>query len=139
MFESNQGEWCRMDESGEQSASDTNSGDKRRIIRYSIFGPVRFEWQAADGQWYNGIGIARDIGRGGVFIESGSIPSVGSPLKLTVTLPSESTPNLTLRLGATGSVRHVRQEPSQLSGFGASAIFHVDVPMSTGNTEGGER
>ena len=92
-----------------------------------------------DGRWHDGIGITRDIGKGGVFIESDSIPPVGSPLKLTVTLPSESSRNMILQLGGAGYVRHIRQEPSQTTGFGASAVFDVDVPMSTGNAEGGER
>ena len=124
-----------MDEPDEHSTSNTKPEDKRRIIRYSITGMVEFEWQAVDGQWHDDIGITRDIGKGGVFIESGSIPSVGSPIKLTVTLPSELTPNLILELGGNGTVRHVRLEPSQPSGFGASAIFHVDVPTRTGDTK----
>jgi hypothetical protein len=104
---------------------------KRHIIRYSITGAVWFEWQAADGQWYDGIGITRDIGKGGVFIESDSIPPVGSPLKLTVTLPSESNPHATLQLGGMGSVRHVRREPHPTNGFGVSVNFHVEAPKST--------
>jgi hypothetical protein len=128
-----------MDESDENSASGIKAEDKRRTIRYSITGAVRFEWKAVDGQRYEGIGITRDIGKGGVFIESDSIPSVGSPLKLTVTLPSEWTPNVTLQLSGSGTVCHVRQGHRQPSGFGASAVFHVEVPKPTGNTKVGER
>ena len=138
MFESSKEIRNGMDESGEYSTTDAKSKDKRRIFRYSITGAVQFQWRAADGQWYDDVGITHDIGKGGVFIESDSIPPVGSPLKLTVTLPSESTPNVTLQLSGSGTVCHVRQGRTQPSGFGASAIFHVDVPMPTGNTEGGE-
>jgi hypothetical protein len=119
--------------------ANTCPNDRRKTLRYLITGAVRFEWQAVDGQWYKDIGITHDIGKGGVFIESDSIPQVGSPLKLTVTLPSASKPNTTLQLGGDGDVRHIRQEPSQTTGFGASAVFDVEVPMWTGNTEGGER
>jgi hypothetical protein len=119
--------------------ANTCPNDRRKTVRYLITGAVRFEWQAVDGQWYDDIGITHDIGKGGVFIESDSIPQVGSPLKLIVTLPSASKPNITLPLGGAGYVRHIRQEPSQTTGFGASAVFNVEEPMSTGNTEGGER
>ena len=138
MFESSKEIRNGMDESDEYSTTDAKSKDKRRIFRYSITGAVQFQWRAADGQGYDDVGITHDIGKGGVFIESDSIPPVGSPLKLTVTLPSESTPNVTLQLSGSGTVCHVRQGHTQPSGFGASAIFHVDVPMSTGNSEGGE-
>ena len=122
---------------GEHSTSNTTPKDKRSIIRYSITGIVQFEWQAVDNQWYDGIGITLDIGKGGVFIESDSIPPVGSPLKLTLTLTSESTPNLNsqtywlLALFATYD-----QEPSQLRGFGTSAVFHVDAPQSSAKRDG---
>ena len=124
-----------MDESGDNSTSDRNSGEKRHIIRYSMAGMVQFRWQATDGYWYDGTGITRDIGKGGAFIESDSIPQVGSPLKLTVTLPSKSTLDVTLQLSGSGTVCHVRQGHSQPSGFGVSAIFHVDVPQRTGDTK----
>ncbi len=135
MFESSKEIKNGMDESDEHSTSSTKPEDRRRIIRYSITGIVRFEWQAVDDQWHDDIGITRDIGKGGFFIESGSIPSVGSPIKLTVTLPSESTPNVTLQLSGSGTVCHVRQGHTQPSGFGASAIFHVDVPTRPGDTK----
>jgi hypothetical protein len=119
-----------MDESDEHSITNSSNEDKRKDIRHSITGIVQFQWRSADGQWHDALGMTRDIGRGGVFIESDSIPPVGSPLKLTVTLPSASNPQITLQLGGMGSVRHVRQESLQKIGFGASAVFHVEVPMS---------
>lgn len=120
-----------MDESDEYSTTNSGKELKRKTVRHSITGTVEFQWQAVDGRWHDGIGITRDIGKGGVFIESDSIPPVGSPLKLTVTLPSESSRNIILQLGGTGSVRHVRREPYPTNGFGVSANFHVEVPMST--------
>jgi hypothetical protein len=128
-----------MDEPAKCTTSNAHREDRRKTIRFPIIGAVQFQWQARDGQWHNDIGITRDIGKGGVFIESDSIPPVGSPLTLTATLPSESNPNIILQLGGTGSVRHVLLEPKQTSGFGASTIFHVEVPKSTGNTTDGER
>jgi len=38
-------------------------------------GPVRFQWQAEDGQWYDVVRSTRDIGKVGVFIESDSLES----------------------------------------------------------------
>ena len=107
--------------------------------RYLITGMVQFRWQAVDGQWYDGIGLTRDIGKGGVFIESDSIPPVASTVTLQVTLPAQSPPNITLQLEGMGSVRHVQRDPYPTSGFGVAAIFHVEVPMSTENTKGKER
>jgi len=125
-----------MDESDELSKSGTASADKRKAMRYLLTGMVQFKWQAINGRWYDGIGITRDVGKGGAFIESDSIPRVGSPLKLTVTLPSESTPNVPLQLGGSGTVCHLRQRHNQPSGFGASAVFRVETPMSARKTEG---
>ena len=122
-----------MGESEECSASSSCTEDKRHTIRYSITGAVWFQWQGSDGQWHDAFGVTRNIGKTGVFVESDSIPPVGSPLPLTVILPSESNPNMTLRLGGTGSVRHVRQERSQTIGFGASVVFRVEVQESTGS------
>ena len=128
-----------MDNPRQYPTANTCPNDRRKTVRYLIIGTVRFEWQAVDGEWYDALGMTHNIGRAGLFVESESVPSVGSPLKLTVTLPSESTPNMTLQLSGSGTVCHILQEQCQPSGFGASAVFHVDVPMSTGSTEGGER
>ena len=128
-----------MNESNQRPTTGADPEDKRKSARHLITGMVQLKWHAVDGQWYDGIGITRDIGKSGVFIESDSIPSVRSPIKLTVTLPSQSTPNVTLQLSGSGTICHVRQGHNQPSGFGASAVFRVETPMSTGNTEGGER
>jgi len=69
------------------------------------------------------------MGKGGVFIESASIPPVASELKLIVTLPAESNSDVTLQLGGVGFVCNVRQGSLQKIGFGASAVFHVEVPI----------
>ena len=117
-----------VNESSQHPTTPADPEDNRKSARYLITGMVQFEWQAAGGQWYDGIGITRDIGKGGVFIESDSIPPVGSPLKLTAILPSESRPNISVQLGGTGYVRHVRRQGYPTIGFGASAVFRVEVP-----------
>jgi hypothetical protein len=99
-----------------------------------ITGRVWFQWQSAQGIWYDGVGTTRDIGKAGVFVESESVPPVASALKLIVVLPKERETDSTLCLSGSGHVRHVRQEPSQTKGFGASAVFRTEVPMSTENT-----
>ena len=120
-----------MNESNEHPITSAGPGDRRKTTRYEITGMVSFKWQAVDGCLYEGIGLTRDIGKSGVFIESDSIPPVGSPLTLTVTLPSESKSTMTLQLGGSGYVRHLRREPHPTHGFGASAAFHVEVLTSS--------
>jgi len=113
------------------SASDTQQEERRKTVRYAISGLVQFQWHTSDGQLHDAIGTTRDIGRGGVFIESDSVPPVGSTLIITVTLPAESKSTVALQLGGVGLVRNVRQESCKIIGVGASAVFHVDVPTST--------
>ena len=120
-----------MNELANCLTSKTRHGERRKTVRYPINGLVQFQWHATDGQTHDAIGTTRDIGRGGVFIESGSIPPVGSTLMISVTLPSESISTATLQLGGAGVVRNVRQESYQTIGFGASAVLHVEVPTST--------
>jgi hypothetical protein len=128
-----------MDESDEQFITNSSEENRRKSVRHSITGPVHFQWQAVGGRWYDGIGITRDIGKGGVFIETDSMLPVNSSIKLTVTLPSALQPMITLQLGGTGYIRHLRREPYPARGFGASVVFHVEVPKSAGNTTDGER
>jgi hypothetical protein len=105
---------------------------KRKYVRYRITGVVSFEWLASDGQRCNAIGITRDIGRGGVFIKSTSIPPLASEVKLAVRIPSQSNPKITLQLEGRGLVRHVLLQQYPTSGFGVSAVF-TWVPRSNGN------
>lgn len=109
-----------------------NRENRRKSVRYPLTGAVQFLWHAQDGQWYDAIGITRDIGKGGAFIESNSLPPVASVLKLIVTLPAESKSDTTLRLGGVGYVRRIRQESCQTMGFGASVVFRVEASMAKG-------
>ena len=102
-----------------------------RLRAVLISGTVRFEWQAVNSQWHDGIGIIRDIGKGGIFVESDSIPQVGSPLKLTAILPSESKPNISVQLVARVRCAMRDGRNTRAIGFRASAVFHVEVPKST--------
>lgn len=115
---------------GKSLTGNTPRGDRRQSVRYRMAGAVQFQWQAKDGQWHDAMGITRDIGKSGVFIESASIPPVASTVRLIVTLPAESKSDVALQLGGAGLVRNVRQESCQAIGFGASAVFHVEVPTS---------
>jgi hypothetical protein len=114
------------------STENTQRGDRRQCVRYRIAGAVQFQWHGKDGLSHDGFGITRDIGKGGVFIESASIPPVAATLRLIVTLPAESKSGVGLQLGGVGFVRNVRQESCQEIGFGASAVFQVEVPMFAG-------
>ncbi len=104
--------------------------DRRKSLRYPITGRAWFQWQSADGGWHDGIGITRDIGKSGVFIESDSAPPVGSAFKLIVALPAGWESRSTLCLRGSGHVCHILWEANQTAGFGASAAFNVEAPMS---------
>jgi hypothetical protein len=106
--------------------------DRRKSARHLITGRVWFQWQSAEGVWFDGVGTTRDISQAGVFVESESIPPVTSTIKLIVVLPTGWETDATLCLSASGHVRHVLQEPSRASGFGVSAVFQKKVPMSSG-------
>lgn len=101
--------------------------DRRSSIRYLISGAARFQWQASDGQWHDAIGITQNIGKTGLFIESESLPPVASLLNLVVTLPIQWDSDITIRVGGTGRVCHVRQGPSQAEGLGARAVLRVEM------------
>jgi hypothetical protein len=120
---------------------DTTSSreDRRKSVRYPITGLVQFQWRASDGRWHDGIGITRDIGKGGVFIESDSVPPIASTIKVIVTLPAESKSNVILQLSGVGYICNLRQESCQTIGFGVSAVFRTAVPKSTETTKDGEK
>ena len=111
-------------------AADTHRDERRKSARHLITGRVWFQWQTVDGNWCDGVGTTCDIGEAGVFVQCESIPPVASALKLIVMLPTG-----TLCLRGLGHVCHVPQEPRQPSGFGASAVFQKELPMSTGSTQ----
>jgi|BarGraIncu00222A_1022003.scaffolds.fasta_scaffold66926_2 hypothetical protein len=119
-----------MDTPVKHSTANTDREDRRKSVRYPLTGAVQFQWHARDGQRYDGVGIARDIGKGGAFIESDSTPPVASVLRLTVTLAAESKSDVTLQLVGVGFVRYVRRDSCQKIGFGASGVFHTEVPIS---------
>ncbi len=116
-----------------------HSADRRKNARHLIAGRVWFQWQSAERIWFDGVGTTHDIGKAGVFVESESTPPVASVLKLIVVLPTGWKTDTPLCLSGVGHVRHVRQEPSQTKGFGASAIFRTEVPMSAENRRNGKR
>lgn len=110
--------------------ANTGPTEKRKSVRYLTPGKVCFQWQGSDGQWNGAVGVTRNIGKAGVFVESESIPSVASTLKLVVVLPTGWETDWILCLRGSGHVRHVWREPNRPSGFGAVANFHVEVPMA---------
>lgn len=119
-----------MDQSLPYSTTNTYPDDRRTTVRYLIRGVVWFQSLTANGEWKDGVGITRDIGISGLFVESELVPPVSSALKLTASLPAGWGNDMTVRLRGSGFVRHVRHVPSELRGFGASAVFHVEAPIS---------
>lgn len=118
--------WCNP--SG-LSTTTLHCNNRRQCMRYPIIRAVHFQWRAADGNWHDGIGTIRDIGQDGCFVESESIPPVGSALKLTATITAEWNCGTTVQLTDLGYVRHVRLEHNHKSGFGTSALVRVQVPI----------
>jgi hypothetical protein len=119
-----------MDKTARYSSANNHPDDRRRSVRYLINGTVWFVWRAANEEWCNGVGSTRDIGKGGLLIESEAEPPIGSMLKLIAEVPVQWTSAATLQLSGVGFVCRVNQEPSQRSSFGASAVFHTEVPIS---------
>jgi hypothetical protein len=120
-----------MDKLPKDPAAVTYPNDRRKSVRYPITVEVKFKWQAEDGHWHHATGITRDIGIAGLFVESESVSSVDSVVKLTVILPATSKFKTALHLGGIAVVRHVQQKSSQGSGFGAVANFQRARPMSS--------
>lgn len=119
-----------MDNSAKPPTATNRPDDRRKSARYLIKGGVWFTWRAADGERCNAVGITRDIGRGGLLIESKAAPPIGSMLKLIAEVPVERTPTATLQLSGVGFVCYVNQTTSQRNSFGVTAVFHADVPIS---------
>ena len=107
----------------------TAAGNKRRTTRYLIPAPIHFRWETRDGHWDSAIGITRDIGTNGLFVESESVPPADAVIKLSVTLPARPKFDRTFQVKGTAHIRHVQQEPCQTSGFGVVAVFHPDTPV----------
>jgi len=105
-----------------------DSSDRRKTPRYPIAAAARFERQDASGRWQEAIGITRDIGRAGLFVETEALPPVASLLRFTVTLPAAENGAVTLRLGGVGQVRHCQRGPGGGTGFGASVVWHLNPP-----------
>jgi hypothetical protein len=118
--------WCNP--SG-LSATTLRGDNRRRGVRYPIISPVIFQWRAADGNWHDGIGTIRNIGEDGCFVESESIPPVGSALRLTANIPAQWDSATTLRLTDLGYVRHMRLDFNQKCGFGTSSLVRGQVPI----------
>jgi hypothetical protein len=105
-----------------------DASDRRRAPRYPIAAAARFERQDASGRWHEAIGITRDIGRAGLFVEAEVLPPVASLVRFTVTMPASENGAVTLRLGGVGEVRHCQHGPAGGTGFGASVVWHLKTP-----------
>jgi|SRR5271169_6939425 len=105
---------------------------RRQSARYQITGAVCFQWRAEDGNWYEARGCTGNISRAGAFIESDNLPPVGSAVKLVATLSIGWRSDRPLSLSGAGDVRHVRQGACHASGYGASVVFRMEVPMPVG-------
>lgn len=104
--------------------------NRRQSTRFQLTAAVRFQWQSTDGGWHEGSGYTRDISKAGAFIESGTLPPIGSAVKMVATLPTQWRTDGALRLGGGGDVRHVRQLDA--SGFGVSVVLRLEVSMAKG-------
>ena len=105
-----------------------DASDRRKASRYPIAAAARFEWQDTSGQWREGIGITRNIGRAGLLVEAETLPPVPSFLRCKVTLPVSEIGAVTLRLSGVGQVRHCQHWPGGGAGFGASVVWQLNPP-----------
>ena len=108
-----------------------SSRERRRSTRYPITGAVWFEWEAADGR-HKSSGVSRNVGKEGAFIVCESVPSIGSPVELMVTLPTRSRTQGPVCLCGSGDVRHVQREDLRVIGFGVCVEFQLELPMWAG-------
>lgn len=124
-----------MPKEHENSRGFDGSQERRRSVRYLIAGTVCFEWRASDGEWHKAIGVTRNIGNTGAFVECEARPPLQSPLRMVITLPTRSGTYGPVRLCGVGEVRHHQSEVAQTSGFGARAEFQLDLAISGGVSE----
>jgi hypothetical protein len=113
------------------STADQSRTERRMSRRYPLSGMAWFQWQAEDGRWHEGNGFTRDIGKTGAFIETDSLPSMPTGLNLVITVATGLTAAGRVCLCGSGHVRHLRQQPGDASGFGASVTLHVQSPTQT--------
>lgn len=119
-----------MNDGTKNAATDAvrTSADRRKAARYPISAAASFEWQDSNSNWPEAIGISRDIGGAGLFLETETIPPIGSLLHFRVTLPARETGPIVLSLSGVGQVRHHYRYPGGRNGFGASVVWHLTQP-----------
>ena len=101
--------------------------ERRKHSRFLLRGPAWFEWRMPAGQTGMGLGVTRNVGREGAFIESETAPPVGSAARVELTLSGTSESELEARLCGTGEVRHVERGESGATGFGAWVGFRTEA------------
>lgn len=107
-----------------------SSRERRRSTRYPITGAIWFAWEAPDGQRHKSNGVSRNVGKEGAFVVCESVPPIGSPVELMVTLPTRSRDQGPVCLCGSGNVRHVQREDLRVIGFGVCVEFQLELPMS---------
>lgn len=113
-----------------QNQGETKNGerkDRRRSQRFLLRVEAWFEWQSASGQWRKGLGLTRNMGREGMFVETEMVPPMVSQLKVVVTLAGGPEDEIQARLCGMGGVRHVQREGGVANGFGAWVHFRTEA------------
>jgi hypothetical protein len=103
------------------------SRDRRGAQRFPLRGEAWFQWQSPSGQWCQGLGLTRNVGREGAFVETEILPPMVSQLRVVVTLVGRPDKEMQVRLCGAGQVRHVRREEGVASGFGAWVHFRTEA------------
>jgi len=115
-----------MKVTNQQGAENELGGERRRSTRYQIRGAAWFQWETDAGHLREGMGVTRDIGKAGAFIETPEKPPVGARLKAVVTIASDEKDPMRARLCGAGDVRHVQPGGEAGGGFGAWVVFHTE-------------
>ena len=106
--------------------------ERRSSQRFALRGDAKFQWRSGKGEWQEGSGTSRNLGRDGVFVESTVSPAVDSEVRMVVTFDGDKSKEMGVRLCGTGSVRHVYRGPEGESGYGARVNFRTEVTKAGG-------
>jgi hypothetical protein len=102
-------------------------GDKRTYRRFAIRGEARFGWEDVHGQSCVGMGVTRDMGRAGTFVESSTVPPLSTSVHMIVQLRASWPSGLQASFAGNGIVRHVQFSGNHPVGFAASVAFRTEA------------
>jgi hypothetical protein len=104
-----------------------NAIELRKAKRYRLSAPALFVWSSHDGKPRSGKGVTRDINTFGVYVQTDSLPSVGSRIQMEIVLPKLADASPGMHLQGEGFVLRCEYGASPQRGFAASAQFYPEA------------